>query len=510
MSKTSNKSGYQQKLADVKAMEEMLRMQQGLPHLFGFKHYDWSRKIFESTNPEIYCTAANQLGKSLSAIRKNIALATDPSLWKKFWPGLEGNRYPSLFWYFLPTLANATTEVETKWIPFYLPQNEYKDDKQFGWKAEFFKGEIHAINFNSGVQIQFKSYTQKLTDLQSATVYHITCDEEPPVDYLPELRARLNATDGKMLSVFTATRGQDYFRRIMEPLDSTDELQKDALKIQISLYDSQYYEDGTPSPWTDAKIKRAIANCPTPIEVQRRIYGKFVKTEGLKYESFDMERNTITSFPLEKDCLFYSGVDIGSGGKSGHPSAIIFLAVKPDYKGAYVFRGWRGDGIITASNDVVAKYVELRDDLTLAGQVYDYSARDFFTYASRIGLAFRPADKSRDSGASLLNTLFKTGMLKIFRDDPELVKLIQELQSLGSTVNKSVAVDDMIDALRYCAQQIPWDFSDIPIESLGDKKTVKVIREKTDPEKRRDWFFNKGEKTEPTIEDELDDWNELY
>lgn len=507
--KQTTKEEYEQKLKQVKAMEEFLRLRDGLPHLFGFKHYKWSREIFDSTNPEIYCTAANQLGKSFSAIRKNIALATDPTLWPKFWPNLATNRHPSLFWYFLPTLANATTEVETKWLPFYLPQGEFKSDKQFGWKEEYFKGEIHAINFNTGVQIQFKSYTQKITDLQSATVYHCTLDEEPPVDYLPEIRARLNATDGKLLTVFTATRGQEYFRRIMEPIDKADELQPEALKIQVSLYDSQYYEDGTPSPWTDEKIKRAIANCPTPIEVQRRVYGRFVKTEGLRYESFDMERNTCLPYKLEKEWKIFSGVDIGSGGTS-HPSAIVFIATSPDYKSAVVFRGWRGDGVITASNDVIEKYIELKSDLMIDGQVYDYSAKDFFTYASRLGLAFRPADKSRESGASLLNTLFKTGMLKIFRNDPELSKLIQELQSLPAKIDKSQAKDDFLDALRYCVQQIPFDFSDVPIETLGEKKDLKIIREKSDTEKRRDWFLGREEVREPTIEDEFDEWGEMY
>ena len=70
--------------------------------------------------------------------------------------------------------------------------------------------------------------------------------------------------------------------------------------------------------------------------------------------------------------------DPGSGGITGHPAGIIFLAVSPDFKQGRVFRAWRGDGVPTTSQDTLNKYRELRRDLKPVLQVYDYASKDFF------------------------------------------------------------------------------------------------------------------------------------
>lgn len=451
---------------------------------------------------------------SSSAIRRNIHLATSPKLWPEYWPHLPPDQPPGLFWYMYPTLPVATTEVEEKWVKEFLPRGEYKDHPQFGWKLEYHKNEIHSIVFNSGVTIQFKAYSQKIKDLQTASVYHLTCDEELPVDYLPELKARLNATDGYFLTVFTATLGQLFWKQAMEPISKDEERFPDALKIQVSLYDSMKYEDGSPSPWTEAKIKRAIANCPTESEVQRRIYGRFVKSEGLMYEGFSLETNLTDKHALPKNWEVFSGVDPGSGGKSGHPAAIVFLAVDPTYTKGRVFRGWRGDGIPTTSEDILIKHTELKGSLKLTAQVYDYAAKDFFMIAGRAGEAFTPADKGRDRGVGVLNTLFKSGVLKIQRGDPELDKLVSELTSLSSKTPKTAAIDDMVDALRYAAMAVPWDFSQMMMpedEKKEHRSAGKKPRFLTEAERRKEWFLNSREQiAEPTVEDELDFWGDLF
>jgi len=274
---------------------------------------------------------------SSTAIRKNIHWATSPDLWPELWPGLPKNGVPNLFWYFYPNLSTATTEYETKW-QFFLPKNEFKDHPVYGWKEEWEKGYIHAIRFNSGVYLQFKTYTMKVKDIQASSVYLVTCDEEMPVEFLAEIKSRLNATDGYLLSVFTATLGQMHWQMTMEPPTPKDELHRDALKLQVSLYDSQVYEDGSVSPWTNAKIERAKANCPTEAEVQRRIYGRFVKSHGLKFEAFSIENNLTESVKIPPNWKIFEGVDIGSGGQSGHPAAVAFIAVSSDNKQGRVVR----------------------------------------------------------------------------------------------------------------------------------------------------------------------------
>ena len=504
---------YNKKLAELKELEELLRYKEGLPHLFGFPFYNWQRRIFESRNREILLTSANQVGKSSIAIKKNIHLATSPNLWKEYWPGLMPGQLPGLFWYFYPTKDSATTEVEQKWVKEFLPRGEFKEHPQFGWELEYNKGEIWAIHFKTGVTIQFKTYAQKAKDLQTSSIFHLTCDEELPVELLPELKARLNATDGLFLMVFTATLGQLHWKKAMEPSTADEETHKDALKIQVSLYDSQKYEDGRDSPWTDAKIKRAINNCPTEAEIQRRIYGRFVKSEGLMYEGFSLENNLTDKHPLPKDWSVFSAVDPGTGGKSGHPAGMVFISVDPACQKGRVFRAWRGDGIPTTSQDILDKYRELRGPMTPVVQAYDYAAKDFYMIASRVGEAFTQADKGRERGIALLNTLFKSGMLKIQRGDPELDKLVSELCSLSITTKKTVAQDDLADALRYAVMAVPWSFVAMEMTDAQRKKLgIKVDKPRplTDAEQRREWILSTGQKKEDTIEDELEYWNEMF
>ena len=492
---------------------EQKRIEDGLPHLYSFKWYRWARRVFEARDKEIFLVAANQLSKSSTAIRKNIHWATSPDLWPELWPGLLRSNKPNLFWYFYPNLATATTEFETKWADQFLPRNEYKNHPVYGWKDEWEKGYIHSIKFNTGVQIQFKTYTMKVKDIQASSVYMITCDEEMPVDFLAEIKSRLNATDGYLLHVFTATLGQMHWQMAMEPPTKAEEKHPDALKLQVSLYDSQEYEDGSPSPWTDEKIKRAIANCPTDAEIQRRIYGRFIKSEGLRFEAFNLEKNMTEGHPLPASWSVYASVDIGSGGQSGHPAAICFLAVSPDNKQGRVFRAWRGDGIPTTAADILEKYRELRGKLPVLRQIYDWGSKDFFNYATRIGEAFEPADKKQDAGVGLLNTLFKSGILKLHRGDPEIGKLVQELMSLPVEIDKRNAKDDLCDALRYCVMAVPWDFSDVEISpSVQEdlKKEAAPIAVKSPQEIRREWFMGLNESKDESqdIGEEFDFWSD--
>lgn len=507
----SEKETYELKLKQLELSKKLLDLKQNVPHKYGWKFYPWAKRVWESNNHEIFLCSANQVGKSSIAIRKNIELATNKELWKKFWPNVRQGGVPNLFWYFYPTFTAATTEFETKWVQDFLPKDHYKKSNDLGWVERYEKGEISEVQFNSGVKLQFKAYSQKIRDLQSASVYHVTADEEMPVDFLPEIKARLNATDGYFLMVFTATLGQLYWRDTMEPPHKDDEKHKDALKIQVSLYDSQKFDDGTDSHWTEAKIKRAIANCPTDSEIQRRVFGRFVRSEGLAYESFSPVENMTEGHPLPKDWQVFTGTDPGSGGMSGHPAAMVFIAVDPTYQKARVFRAWRGDKIATTSSDILDKYRELRGKLSPVAEKYDYSAKDFYMVASAQGEAFSPADKSRDSGRELLNTLFKHKMLQLQRGDPEIDKLAQELSSLSVTADKRKAKDDLIDALRYAVMAVPWNFSGIKLESQEVVEARENTRPgpKSDQEKRRDWFFNRNEKPADSVESELDYWNDL-
>ena len=192
-------------------LEREIKLKEGLPHLFGWKNYQWQQEFLDSTNRDNFLCAANQIGKSTIQIRKAIRWATEPELWPKLWQSR-----PTQFWYFYPSLKLATNEYIEKWKKEILPRNGYENDERYGWKEDIRQKVIHSIRFNSGVTIYFCSYAQNETDLQAATVYAMFCDEELPESLWPELQARLRATRGHYHQAFTATLGQEIWRATIE------------------------------------------------------------------------------------------------------------------------------------------------------------------------------------------------------------------------------------------------------------------------------------------------------
>lgn len=426
---------------EIAKTELRLSLRKDLPFLYGYKHYAWSRAFYESTNHICLLTAANQLGKSTAMIRKCINWATNQDLWSDLWTST-----PNLFWYLYPSQAVVNAEFETKWKQ-YLPKGAYKDDEYYGW-SEIKKGkDIIGIKFNSGITLSFKTYEQNVHVLQSSTVYALFVDEELPIELFNELMFRISATDGYFNAVFTATRGQEEWRRAMEPREGEEEWLQTAFKQTISLYDSMVYEDGSPSPWTLERIKQKEANCSTKNEVLKRIHGKFIlDAGGRKYESFDAKRHFKEPHQghiCPKGWLVFCGVDIGSGGISGHPSAITYVAVKPDMTEGRVIAGWRGDQIVTTAGDVVQKYLELNKlyNIQPIRSFYDWASKDFYNIAVSMGLSFEKAEKSHERGEDTINTLFKNDLLYIYRTE-ELVKLGHELSVLRKDQDKKKAKDD--------------------------------------------------------------------
>ena len=214
----------------LEVMQAKVELARGLPHLYGWKNYPWCREFLETTNRNVFLTAANQIGKSSTQIRKVIDWATNKNLWPSLW-----RREPRQFWYLYPTREVASIEFETKWKPDFLPKDKFKNHPIYGWREEKkSRGEIFAIHFNSGVSVYFKTYAQDSQHLQSATVDYIATDEELPDFLYDELNFRRNATDGYFSMVFTATIGQELWRRTMEPKAGEEETFPTAWKKQVS------------------------------------------------------------------------------------------------------------------------------------------------------------------------------------------------------------------------------------------------------------------------------------
>lgn len=513
------------KKKELELLKEKKHWENLLPHLY-VPMYSWQRDIHESTNRVNLLTAANQIGKSSCLIRRQIANATDPARWEKMW---GPNVKPKQFWYFYPSGDTIEKEVETKWIPEWLPRQQMEKDPQFGWKLQKKNQKPDSLHFNAGPIIYFQSYTKSVANVQAGSIHEVVADEELPMDFYDELMFRLTATSGIFTSGFTPTLNQLFWKQAMEG----SKILPRAKKISVSMYDCLKYEDGTPSRiMTLDKIKEAESKCKNETERQRRIFGKFVTESGRTYYAFEFEKNVVAPYSTNK-WLIYAAVDYGSGKDmaeqakakrlaKNHPSAIVYLAVREDYKKGAVIKSWRGDHVKTTAGDVFNKYQELSANLRVTQACFDPAAVDFGTIAARNAVPFVKADKSRDAGEDLVNTLFRHGMLDIFDDDPENMKLAGELSHIMVSNQQGDAKkdDDLADALRYVCMLVPWDLSAVN-EKLKEAEDNKVVaRPMTEAELLAEQIkLRRGEKIydEPQdsegwheLEDEFAHWNKEY
>lgn len=442
--------------------------------------------------------------------------ATAIDEWEKLWPVK-----PDTFWYLYPTQDIVNQEWRTKFLP-WMPKGLFKESAQYGWKLDASRNEreIKGIIWNSGVYLEFKTYNQNVHALQGGSIDDIGCDEEMPEELWDEIIQRTKAKKGYFSMVFTATRNQQFWRRVMEGPEDL-RLLPDAFKLQVTKYDCLHFDDGTKGLYTEEEIQTEIAQCRSKAEIDRRIYGRFVTEVGRKYPTYDPVRHYCKPFKIPPSYKIYSGVDVGAGGNDNHPASITFIAVAPDYRKGYVYKGWRGDTEVTTAGDVLNKYVGLRGTETCIEQRYDYHSKDFGMIAERSGEPFLPADKSHERGEEVINTLFANDMIQIF-DTPELNKLGGELLTLMRDTDKRKAKDDFADSFRYAVISIPWDWTaiqGIPSDNeVEAKKKAEAERLPTTPAEalaeeirmRRGETPRREDNGWAEFEDEIGYWNSLY
>jgi hypothetical protein len=319
---------------------------------------------------------------------------------------------------------------------------------------------------------------------------------------------------------FTATRGQTFWKNAIESRGEKETF-KDAFKIQISQYDCLKYADGSETPWTIDRIKRNEAKCKNNAEVKRRIYGRFMVDSGLLYSGFDESRNVIDYPKTESGLIYkgvppgwsvYSGIDYGSGGEHNHPSAIVFISVSPDFKKMRLFRAKRFDKTQMTAGDLYQEYVKLRGNLRPVNQAYDWAATDLGTIAARNGDVLNKADKNHASGELALNSAFKSGILKVYRNN-ETEKLVDEITSLKDGYDKRRTADDLVDATRYAVNAIPIDWAALLGEAPVEVKEIPVDQSEREARPRDYWHEDENDNMKEFMdgcEEEIAYWQDQF
>ena len=493
----------------LKAKRDKLKaiqsLKEGLPHLYAFPFYKWQEEFWNCDKTFQFLFKANQIGGSSITIRRLIHYATEPSLWSRF------KKKPTQIIALMPDRNSWTREWEGKWTEF-LPRNEFKENKKFGWVEEWDNKYIHSCRFKSGVTIYFKTYGtggDHVHTLQSSTPAIVSCDEELPCEgnnnLWPELQMRL-ASPANAGSMFwmnaTPTKGQ----RLWQQVQSGHVKIPDSWVRTVSMYDCLgLYANGEKSIWSLDRIKKIEQTLPSDREIQVRVHGLFRAIDSLAITQFRADKHLKPWHPIN-GWEYYAGIDYGVGGKTGHPSSITFIAASPSYNAARIIKCWRGDGQQTTPDDVIAKFIEMRDSLgitDMAGIYYDHSAGAIGIISERAGLGWLKANKDRDFGFSLINSLFKNDMLVILDDKSgEPTKLVEEIESLVSDADKRRASDDLVDSLRYALTSIPFNFENIQAKSESSKLHVKKMDGRAEIFDDIDIYDDSGE--------EIDEWNGYY
>lgn len=123
------------------------------------------------------------------------------------------------------------------------------------------------------------------------------------------------------------------------------------------------------------------------------------------------------------------------------------------------------------------------------------------------------ADKSHETGSSVLNVLFKNESLQIF-DTLELQGLVEELISLKVSTPKNKAKDDFTDGLRYACSRIPFDWDKIGVklaQPLRFEPEMLQGSSAVDKERRDSAYAQaSGKSLQDSIEQELNYWGDVY
>lgn len=149
---------------------------------------------------------------------------------------------------------------------------------------------------------------------QSKRLHGIWMDEEHPEEVYNEVQPRLLRFGGVMINTMTPLKGLTWvFRRIYEPVM----VKKEPAMVAEHFVSHAGLEDNPSIPREAIEtLKRALAH--SPAQLAARLYGTFVKPEGLVLQ-FDEARSMkpLTRAEAEKilrqrRCRVYGGVDFGA------------------------------------------------------------------------------------------------------------------------------------------------------------------------------------------------------
>ena len=144
------------------------------------------------------------------------------------------------------------------------------------------KGVYKAVQLKNGVIIEFKTFEQGFTKLQSAKLIGAWIDEEPPQDVFDEVYLRTVDLEGQVILTFTPRRGKTWtFKRLYQTKSEKYQL------FNWGMADNPFI------PLTE--IEEMMREW-SPKKVRMCLFGEYVSDEGAVFDAF---KRDIHIKPLE-------------------------------------------------------------------------------------------------------------------------------------------------------------------------------------------------------------------
>ena len=360
--------------------------------------------------------------------------------------------------------AGFITEDRVKRIGPKLPQTDLPAYIEVWYNKK--AGEFSRIDFISG-----DGGESARKRMQSAAVDLISVDEEIPSNMYDEIRARLLATNGRMIITATLVRSEDW---ILDVEDRANEGHSAYFHCALNLEKNRYINQ-------DA-IHELMGDL-SPEERAVRVLGKSRRQFGLVYSTF-LPDHLIDPFPIPDNWPKWAAFDPGFRIFAG-----LWMTQDPETKQFYIYRemymkeatlyevaqfitkveGWeykefRGGYKRQPLDPEKAEVVEKFIDPNAAKHFEDGRAGVMIQLASEWDLPCIPADNDKHAGIEacrrmlMKDSLTEQPMVKVFRD---CTNFISERRSYkipkdrsqphaGATRDEPVKKNDhLMDCWRY-------------------------------------------------------------
>ena len=257
------------------------------------------------------------------------------------------------------------------------------------------KGIPSMIRLQNQSQIYFKSYDQGREKFQGAACDMIWLDEEPPEDIYDECLIRTVDRAGKLLITMTPLKGLTWiYDRIYLSTAELDLIQHWTISMQENKF------------LPPAEREKMLA-LYSQDEIEKRVYGRFMKLEGAVWKEFDLSRNVVPRFPIPRSWRKIRTIDFGYT----NPFCCLWIAMNPTGE-LYVYQEHYQAGMLLKDHAAIILRRDkegLNDeslDRGIEATVADHDAQDR-RELEEYGIFTLPAQKSVVTGIQTVNRAFK-------------------------------------------------------------------------------------------------------